>query len=99
MGKVDLIGQKAMNRRISHLTGVKGAVYSHAVEIQGKAENLRAQHYVTGNATIEISQGDTDAYVSLVDEAAVSIEFGHINARTGKYTPGTYIITRAAGLA
>lgn len=98
MASVRLIGQKAMNHRISHLEGVKSSIRATAQQIGGKAEARLASHRYEGHAEISITYGDTDAFVNLDDEAALSIEFGHIHNWTGKYTPGLYIITGAAGL-
>lgn len=93
-----VIGQKSMNKIVSHLEGVGLAVHETAREIGGKAESRLATHRDTGAAEIEVERGDVDSYVSLVDEAAVSIEFGHKNAQTGRYVHGLYIVTGAAGL-
>ena len=46
--------------------------------------------------------GHIDSEVALEDPRAVSIEFGHyqkvLGRPTGKYTPGLYIVTGAAGI-
>lgn len=96
---VRLRGTKSINRIVSHLPGVGASVHRHAEQIGKKATFYRMQHYAEGEAEIRVEKGRVDSYVSLVDAAALSIEFGHINARTGKYVPGLYIVSRAAGLA
>lgn len=73
----ELLGERQMNKKISHLPGVKGAVYEHGKEIAMIAELRLAPHRKTGAAHIEVSRGTVDTVVSLVDEAALSIEFGH----------------------
>ena len=108
MARVDLIGKPAgtgpndaMNIVISGLEGVQGAVYSRAQRIGGKAEAILAAHRYPPDDTqaeIEVTRGDVDSYVSLVDEAAMSIEYGHRDHRSGKFVPGLYIIRRAAGI-
>ena len=101
--KVRLIGQKAMNYVVSGIDEVKDAVDSEAREIGRRAEARLASHRETGNARIEVDTSGKDALVSLVDRAALSIEFGHYVVNqygpTGKHVPGLYIVTGAAGLA
>lgn len=74
---IELLPRKQMNKKISHLPGVRGAVYEHAQEIGRIADGRLAPHRKTGAAHIEVSRGTVDAFASLVDEAALSIEFGH----------------------
>ncbi|ERB55488.1 hypothetical protein N806_31195 [Rhodococcus sp. P27] len=100
---VRLIGQKAMNRVVSHIDGVKAAVADQALEIGVKAEMRLNMHRYSGNASISVTQGDVDSFVNLDDPAAMSIEFGHMvkgkyESDTPKYVAGLYIITGAAGL-
>jgi thymidylate synthase (FAD) len=47
------------------------------------------------HAQIEIRRYRVDTLVSLVDEAALSIEYGHFHNKTGRWVEGLYIITRA----
>jgi len=96
---VQLRGTKSINRIVSHLPGVVTSVHRHAEQIGRKATFYRMQHYAEGEAKIRVGRGRVDSSVWLEDPAALSIEFGHINARTGKYVPGLYIVSRAAGLA
>jgi hypothetical protein len=74
---IDLMNEKQLNKKISHLPGVRGAVYDVGREIGQIAEGRLAPHRKTGAAHIEVSRGSVDTFVSLVDEAALSIEFGH----------------------
>lgn len=103
MARVYLIGDRAMNHRISHLPGVIGAVRSQAQKIGAKAEAKLRAHTYEGHASISITYGDVDSFVNLDDEAALSIEFGHdlvyFGNETGKHVAGLYIVTGAAGLA
>lgn len=102
MARVTLIGQKKMNKVISHEPGVIASVRSQAQRIGSKAEARLASHRHSGHASISITYGETDSFVNLDDEAALSIEFGHGLVHFGKRTnvniPGLYIITGAAGL-
>lgn len=74
---IELLNDKQMNKKISHLPGVRTAVYDQGKEIGTIAEGRLAPHRKTGSAHIEVSRGSTDTIVSLVDRAALSIEFGH----------------------
>jgi hypothetical protein len=78
---IDLMPEKELNRKISHLPGVRKEVYDTAKEIGRIAESRLAPHRKSGNAKIEVSRGTVDAFASLVDPAALSIEFGHYLGR------------------
>jgi hypothetical protein len=95
---VKLIGQKAMNFRVSSIDGVSDSTKDKAQAIGSKAQARLASHHKTGAAQISITEGSTDAFVNLDDEAALSIEFGHMHNKSGKHVAGLYIITGAAGL-
>ena len=93
---VRLISDVAMNTVVSHLKGVKGAVRKEADDIGDRASaTLEAHRFYgdTSHAEIEVETRDVDSIVSLVDEAAMSIEFGTSD------TKGLYVVTGAAGLA
>lgn len=102
---VRLIGERSMNRIVSHLENVKAEVDSEARKIGTKARARLASHRKTGQAKVTVSHGEVDSFVNLEDPAALSIEFGHfVKGRFGdedgepKYVPGLYIVTGAAGL-
>ncbi len=102
MARVTLIGDKAMNHVVSHLPGVRASVRSQAQRIGAKAEAKLRAHFYEGEASISITYGDTDSFVNLDDEAALSIEFGHglvyFGQPTSRHVAGLHIITGAAGL-
>lgn len=77
----ELLREEKMNETVANLQGVKGAVKRTANEMRVIVEARLAPHRKTGRARIEVSYGKTDAYVSLVDPAALSIEFGHYLGR------------------
>lgn len=80
---------------VAELPGVRDAVH-HVAEVgAAKAEARLAAHRHTGAAKVELEFTDKDSIVSLVDEAAESIEFGGWNVWAKKYLPGLYIITGA----
>jgi hypothetical protein len=98
-----LRSDRTINKIVSQQPEVKEAVSEAALKIAVKAERKLQLHRDTGAARIEVEFGRTDAYVFLVDEAAVSIEFGHwvkgkFETSEPKYVPGLYVISEAAGL-
>lgn len=88
---IELLNERNMNKKISHLPGVVKSVRAVATEIKGIAEGRLAPHRRTGQAHIEVSHGEVDAYVSLVDPAALSIEFGHYMGRQELGTRRTFV--------
>lgn len=94
---------REVNAYIAHMAGVKKAVGAQGREIEGRAKANLAQHRDTGAARITFHREDTDAIISLVDEAAVSIEWGReagidITGRRKGAMQGLHIIARAAGI-
>lgn len=73
MGVEYLINQRAMNRKVSKLPGVKRAVDFQANQIGARAAVRLAEHRDEGNARIEVrtrfpgKYGKIDALVTLVD--------------------------------
>jgi hypothetical protein len=100
-----MLGDKGMNTVVSHVDEVKAAVEAEARAIGARAEGNLAAHKHDGHAYIEVEAGDkgVDWFITLRDEAALSIEFGHffdngeIEAQV-TYVPGLYVLSRAAGL-
>jgi hypothetical protein len=82
---------------VAHLPGVRAAVRQAADEIAARARANLAKHRDTGDASIEVDRGTTDAHVSLVADAALSIEFGHV-APDGTSVRGTRVLRDAAEL-
>lgn len=101
---VKLIGEKAMNHVVSHLEGVHSEVGDAARRVEKNAERRLAMHHDTGAAHITRTEGDVDWFVNLVDDAALSIEFGHWvkgkyeDKERPQYVPGLYILSTGAGL-
>lgn len=85
------------NKTVAHLDGVIAAVYAKAQEGAGRARAILAAHRHTGASSIEVSQGDVDSYVSLVDPNAISIEFGRVGTMGRGTSRGVYAITKAFG--
>lgn len=83
------------------MPGVKAAVRTRANRIARTARSNLAEHRAEGQARIEVTRGRTDVAVSLVDVAALSIEYGReaFTNRAGRRVgpmQGLYIMTRAA---
>lgn len=88
---------------IAHMPGVKKAVGTQGREIEAKAKANLAAHRDTGAAHIEFTRQDTDALISLVDPAVLSIEYGREAGidRSGRKQgamQGLHILGRAADL-
>ena len=105
MPGVDLISNKTMVKVIAKIPGVRDAVREQAGEVYFKATDLLSAHRRTGQSEIQIDTPDTyDTWgvnVYLVDEAALSIEFGHFVMMANgfpRYVAGLYILHKAAGL-
>jgi hypothetical protein len=100
---VYLIPAEKMNRMLAKDQKVQAAVESAAKKIFRRATSYLNMHRDTGAAKIELERrknlryGHIDWFVSLVDEAALSIEFGHYVRISGGYkrVDGLYIITQA----
>ncbi|GAU66662.1 hypothetical protein SSP35_03_03100 [Streptomyces sp. NBRC 110611] len=90
-----------MSRRLARMRSVKAAVRQRGNRIAEHARADLAAHRAEGDARIEVTHGRTDVVVSLVDVAALSIEYGRVastNSRGRRVGPmqGLYIMTRAA---
>jgi hypothetical protein len=93
---------RGVDAKVAHMAGVKAAVHANGREIEARAQAFLASHHRTGEAHIEGDVQGTDYLVSLVDPAALSIEFGRAGYTTkggGHVGPmeGLHILRRAAG--
>ena len=86
----------AMKNVISHLPGVIAAVAKEADIIGRVAQERLNEHRDTGQAKIDVTHGDVDSFVSLVDPNALSIEFGHYTPNKKRFVRGLYIVSGAA---
>lgn len=86
------------NSTVAHLPGVIAAVHEAALEGAAAAEGILAAHFETGASKVEVSQGSVDSWVSLVDDHAVSIEFGRTGARGRGSSQGVYAVTGGFGI-
>ena len=84
----------------SKSSGVKDAVHARAEILATRARGLLAQHRETGASKIEVTKGRVDSFVSLVDPAAMSIEFGrHAHPDGRDAMQGLYILHRTIGMS
>jgi hypothetical protein len=67
---------KNLDRAIAHAPEVKRAVLAVGRAVEARARARLAGHRRTGAARIEAHREDTDYVIELVDDAALSIEFG-----------------------
>ncbi|QDP44216.1 tail completion or Neck1 protein [Streptomyces phage Celia] len=74
------VGGRKFEQYIAMLPEVQAELDRRTFEIGIRAEELLAQHRLTGDASIEIESGKIDRYVILSDDrgqkAALSIEYG-----------------------
>lgn len=82
---------------VAHLPGVRAAVGDAADKIATRARATLAAHRDSGDARVEATRGGTDSHVSLVDEAALSIEYGHFTPN-GTLVRGLRVLRDAADL-
>lgn len=78
---------------VAHLPGVVTAVSREADRRAATARVRLAAHRRTGAAKIVVDRGATDSVISLEDEAALAIEFGHADAGTGRPVEGLHIMS------
>lgn len=98
---VSLISERSINRIVARQCG--GATKAKADELGGRAEGILAAHRDTGEAKVEVTGGRVDAFVWLVDEAALSIEYGRQafttdDGRRVGAMQGLYILHRTVGM-
>jgi hypothetical protein len=88
-------------KRLAHSAPIKKAVRAERDEIAARARANLAAHRDLGNARIETSNGDVDAYVELVDDnnGAAAIEYGHWTVPKPPFAPvwveGLHILGKA----
>lgn len=88
---------------VAHLPGVVNAVHKEGRKITKRAKVIRGTHFAQGEARIEGNAHGIDYLISLVDKAALSIEFGRSEftrddgVRISGHPP-LAILRRAAGL-
>lgn len=86
------------NDTVAHLPGVRRALKKQANRMAAIASGVLAEHRHAGHASIEVTQGSVDSFVSLDDtrgqRAAAAIEFGHM-APNGRWVEGIHAITRS----
>lgn len=84
MAKVEVMREDRLNKRISHMPGVKLRVRAQGEVIYAQASAKLAVHRQEYQARLTISTGQTDTVITLIDPAALSIEFGHFAGPRGQ---------------
>jgi hypothetical protein len=86
------------NSIVAHLPGVVNAVHDAAQDGARGATSILRAHFHEGRSRIEVTRGSVDSWVSLVDPAAVSIEFGRTGARGRGSSQGVFAVTGGFGI-
>lgn len=89
------VSEKSANRALARSQGVGLALIRVQLRLSSKAHARLAAHHRTGQHTIWTYNGKVDRYVALIGPSATAVESGHINTRTGEYTPGLAILRGA----
>jgi hypothetical protein len=82
---------------VAHLPGVIGAVHDTAQDGARRAEAVLRAHFYRGQSEIEVTRGAVDSFVSLIDPAALSIEYGRTGARGRGASQGVHALEAAFG--
>lgn len=89
------VSERTANRQLARLDGVAIVLIRNQLRMSTKAHARLAPHHRTGQHLIWTYNGNVDRFVALVGPAAVAVESGHINKRTGGYVPGLAILRGA----
>lgn len=89
------------HKRLARFDDVQRGVALRADLIKVRADGLLAQHRRTGDITVDVDHSGVDSVVSMTSTSegktpAIALETGHVDARTGNWVEGKYILTRAA---
>lgn len=92
-----------VNKVVAEQKGVVAEVREEARGVSNRAKALLNAHRAEGEARITLSHHGQDSVVSLVDKAALSIEYGRSeytrsDGMTVGAMEGLYIMHQAAGL-
>lgn len=90
-----------LNAKIAHTTDVTAHLGDVAGEILTAARAIAAGHTDTGAyaASLQVTRGTVDAYVTADIDYAAALEFGHHSPLTGLWVPGAHILARALDAA
>lgn len=89
---------KNLESLIAHMPGVNAEVKRVAQAGLSIAKGKAAAHRDTGAfaQSLKLERGRTDWYIVATDPNSASIEFGHHDAKTGKFIPGLHILGSTA---
>ncbi|ATY11569.1 hypothetical protein CU254_14710 [Amycolatopsis sp. AA4] len=87
-----------LERVVAHSAEVEQVLGDEAYGVLVAARGNLARHHRTGKTRVTQTKGRVDHYVNLDAgslEASLSIEEGHVNARTGEWVEGLHILRDA----
>lgn len=93
--KVRLNSERSINRHAARTDEVEAVLGDIAFEILGRARARLEQHRKTGTHKVTQTKGVVDHYINLEGPAAVAIENGHHDPRTGEWVEGLGILDGA----
>lgn len=80
-------------RTVAHLDELTAQIGDIAFEqLTVPARAKLARHRKSGDHKITQTQGRVDHFVNLEGPAALPVEVGHHNVRTGEFTPGIHVL-------
>lgn len=95
---IKLGSRKKFNRQILDHDGVQREVSRHAREIEGKARAKLAKHRDARSAHQIVSYRERHTrVVGLEGPAAMSVQVGHHQKKTGKWVEGLHILPDGQG--
>jgi hypothetical protein len=93
--------KRGLGKRLASLPGVNDAVHEEAVRRAYKVRSAAASHHNTGDfqRSIKVVKASgphrrQDWLVSITDPNAISINWGHIDSKTGRPVRGIHAIEK-----
>lgn len=84
-----------LERVVAHLPELEEQMGDITFEkLTVRARERLAEHRKTGEHRITQTKGGVDHFVNLEGPAAMAVEVGHHNVRTGEFTPGIHVLGR-----
>jgi len=91
----NIVLYRRLERNIAHTDEVEAALGDHAFVILAQARSILAGHRKTGEHKVTQTKGNVDHFVNLEGPAALSVEEGWHNERTGTFVRGLDILKGA----
>lgn len=79
---------------VAHMPGVKAAVREELDDRAARVRSVVEAHRHTGalSSSLEVRTNRVDSTVSLEDPAVYAINYGHVDAKTGRWVEGIHAI-------